>query len=226
MGIRLSFLAPNKSRRFYYFSPLLLAGSGCVANAPSFRAKPNSVCITSPLPQMTASVQTPLKSARNSKAELSFLKGELEGARAGRGPAQGAEGEARSHVPAVEPRKPGNNPLAAELCEVSRSASSPVFIYSARVCAWPGAGGVVGKAKLCSRNTEAAGGVGPRVPRADQRHLEKLQRLAPSVNLPFCSTCLALPKETRPLAGALHENFGQSPSNITAFGVLGMGNTC
>lgn len=70
--------------------------------------------------------------------------------RAGRGPAQGAAGEARSHVPAVEPRKPGNNPLAVELCEVSQSASSPVFIYSARMCARPGAGGVVGKAELCS----------------------------------------------------------------------------
>lgn len=102
------------------------------------------------------------------------MKGSWKGRRAGRGPAPGAEGEARSRVPAVEPRKPGNNPSAAELCEVSRSASSPVFIYSARVsvCAWPGrggggAGGVVRKAKLCSQNTAAVGRVGLRVPRAD-----------------------------------------------------------
>lgn len=63
-----------------------------------------------------------------------------------RGPAQGVEGEARSRVPAVQPRKQGSHPLAAELCEVSWSAPSPVFICS--VCARPRAGGVVGKANL------------------------------------------------------------------------------
>lgn len=67
--------------------------------------------------------------------------------RAGRGP---AEGDARSHVPAVEPRKPGNNLLAAELCKLSRSTSSQcLFTLYMRVRV-AGAGSVVGKVKLCS----------------------------------------------------------------------------
>lgn len=108
-----------------------------------------------------------LKISQKQQSCAWFSEGELEQARAGRGPARGVESEARSRVPAVEPRKLGNNPLAAELCEVSRSASSPVFIYSARVCARLGAGGVVGKAKLCSQNTAVAGRASPRVLCAD-----------------------------------------------------------
>lgn len=132
--------------------------------APSFSANPNFGCVTAPSPPNDNKCpQTPLKSTRNGKAELGFVKGSWKGRRAGRGPAPGAEGEARSRVPAVEPRKPGNNPSAAELCEVSRSASSPVFIYSARVsvCAWPRggeAGGVVRKPKRSGGGESGAEG--------------------------------------------------------------------
>lgn len=77
--------------------------------------------------------------------------------RVGRGPTQG---KARSCVPAVEPRKLGNNLLAAELCEVSGSASSLVFIYSAHVCTQPGAGAVLWKANCAAEAQQHLGNKG------------------------------------------------------------------
>lgn len=170
------------------FFPFAACRQWLCCYAPSFAAKPNSVCVTSPLPQMTTNVQTSLKSARNSKAELGFLKGSWKGGRLG--------GDLRRELrvkPGATflPWSPGSRAITRWQWSYAKypGACHPRCLFTlARMCARPGAGGVVGKAELCSRNPAAAGRAGPilvpvvRVPHADQRPPGKLWHLSPRLN--------------------------------------------
>lgn len=132
---------------------------------------------------MTKTVRPSPKSGQKQQNRAGPSARELDGVRAGRGGAWGAwgaEGEAGSCCPVREPRKPCTKPLTAELCEVSPSASSAVFIYPARVRVCSGGRRCGQEVKPCRQKAAAAARVGlslapiGRAPRANRRHPRKL----------------------------------------------------
>ena len=179
--------------------------------APSFRANTIAVCIyidTSLSPHhMTEGIHPPLKLTRNSKVELGLLWGtwteqEPQGI-------WGAEQEARSPSPIQERRRQRRTRSQMSYAE-HPAACHPLCLFTSAV--YPG-GSVLWDSEPCSESraepcTHSQGAS------CGLRHPTKLCLLASCMNL----LTFHLPKESGPLAGALHAERAWSPGNIAAFG--------